>query len=136
MKKILALILILALCASLVMFTVSCGDNNTPSGEGSGEGSGSGGTGGAHGGQGIGTHELAHDDGIGSVVELLEEGAHGDGDQEEQTFQYILDHSCYVPPSEFRQTEACCIQLRGNGCCHTAKPHTAYYFIKNKKASS
>ena len=38
----------------------------------------------AHGGQGIGPHELAHDDGIGGVVKLLEQSAHSDGDQKEQ----------------------------------------------------
>ena len=38
----------------------------------------------AHGGQGVRTHELAHDDGINGAVELLEQGPGSDGEQEEK----------------------------------------------------
>ena len=38
----------------------------------------------AHGGQGVGAHELAHDDGVHGVIKLLEEGAGGDGEEEAQ----------------------------------------------------
>ena len=38
----------------------------------------------AHSGQGVGTHELAHDNGIDGAVELLEEGPGGNGEKKKE----------------------------------------------------